>query len=376
MPWIIVAIASILSLTAADLPKPSVTKLREHVTILASPEFEGRRGAGGAKAATYVEDAFKALKLEPLFATSYRQEIPDRTPGKVIGVNIGAKIVGSDPKLKDEWIILAAHFDHLGKRGEVIYPGADDNASAVAMMLEIARCLVESPLGPRRSVMLVGFDLEEIGLFGSRYFVDRMPVPFTQVKLFITADMISRSMAGLTGDAVYVLGTERTPSLRPMLHAASEGLPVTVGLLGSDIMILDRSDYGPFRYREVPYLFFSTGESEHYHRPTDVAATLDYAKFEAITQIIHTVVREVVDRPEMPPWSTIADNPVAEAETIDRTLKVFMANQEKLELSSTQLFLIRNAQKTLDRVIARGRYEGSERSTVITVARIILSTAL
>lgn len=371
----LVGILSLVSV-GADRPRPKLEKLKEHVTILASPEFEGRRGEGAQKAALYVEDSFKALKLKPLFEGSFRQVIPDRDPGTVSGVNIGAKIDGTDPKLSDEWLILAAHFDHLGKRGDRIYPGADDNASAVAMMLESARCFVESPERPKRSVMLIGFDLEEKGLFGSRYFADHMPIPMKKVKLFMTADMIARSMAGLTGDAVYVLGAERIPSLRPLIDRAAEGKPLDIGYLGSDIMVLDRSDYGPFRFREVPYLFFSTGESEHYHKTTDIAATLNYPKFDAITQVMYAVFREAADLPELPNWSKVQDNPVSEAKTIAKTLEIFLAHKERLELSSTQLFLINNAQKTLERVIARGHYEGSERTSIITIARIILSTAM
>jgi len=82
------------------------------------------------------------LKLQPLFDDkSYFQPIPSLSGDKdsFIGRNVGAVLPGSDPKLKDEWIILGAHFDHLGKRGDVLYPGADDNASGVAMLLEVAR---------------------------------------------------------------------------------------------------------------------------------------------------------------------------------------------------------------------------------------------
>ena len=100
---------------------------------------------------------------------------------------------------------MSAHYDHLGVRGGVLYPGADDNASGVAMMLEVARSLTAAPDPPRRSLMFIGFDLEEVGLFGSRYFVAHPPVPLEQVVLFITADMIGRALGrGL-----------REPRLRP-----------------------------------------------------------------------------------------------------------------------------------------------------------------
>ena len=164
-------------------------------------------------------------------------------------MNVGACLIGADPALRDEWIIVSAHYDHLGVRGGVLYPGADDNASGVAMMLEVARCLVEAPEPPRRSVMFVGFDLEEIGLFGSRYFVEHPPVPLGRVKLFLTADMIGRSLGGVCGAHAFVMGTEHSPGLRPWIEESAAGEPVTLGTLGTDLLVLNRSDYGPFRAR-------------------------------------------------------------------------------------------------------------------------------
>ena len=113
-------------------------------------------------------------------------------------------------------MIVAAHFDHLGVRGGVLYPGADDNASGVAMMLEVARSIVRAPVPPKRSMMFIGFDLEEIGLFGSRYFVAHPPVPLEKVALFVTADMIGRSLAGVCDSHVFVLGTEKCAGLAPL----------------------------------------------------------------------------------------------------------------------------------------------------------------
>ena len=133
----------------------------------------------------------------------------------MIGRNVGAMLRGSDPTLRDQWIILAAHFDHLGIRGGKLYPGADDNASGVAMMLEAARCVTRAPALPKRSIMFIGFDLEEAGLFGSRYFVAHSPVPLERVVLFVTADMIGRALAGVCEDHVFVIGTEHAPGLRP-----------------------------------------------------------------------------------------------------------------------------------------------------------------
>src|SRR5262249_32677577 len=146
--------------------------------------------------------------------------------------------------------------------------------------------LVQGPERPRRSVMFVGFDLEEVGLFGSRYFIEHMPVPLERVKLILTADMIGRALGGVCTSQVFVMGSEHAPGLRPWIESSARGEPVAVGLLGSDLLVMNRSDYGPFRARKVPYLFFSTGENPRYHSPDDTAETLDYPKLAAISRVI------------------------------------------------------------------------------------------
>ncbi len=129
----------------AGEPTPEAATLRDHVATLCSDEFAGRRGEGARKAADYLVAHFRNYGLEPLFDGQYEQPILGETPDKVIGRNVGAVLRGSDPALRDEWIIVSAHYDHLGTRGEVTYPGADDNASGVAMLLELALSFSEQP---------------------------------------------------------------------------------------------------------------------------------------------------------------------------------------------------------------------------------------
>ena len=148
--------------------------------------------------------------------------------------------------------------------------------------------------------MFLGFDLEEIGLYGSRYFVEHPPVPLDRVALFLTADMIGRALGGVCEPYVFVMGTEHSPGLRPWIERAARDRPITVGLLGTDLLMLNRSDYGPFRARKVPFLFFSTGENPRYHTPLDTPETLDYPKLEAISRVILGVVRQAADAEAVP----------------------------------------------------------------------------
>jgi Zn-dependent M28 family amino/carboxypeptidase len=346
------------------------------VEVLASPEFGGRSGAGGDKAADYLIEQFRRLKLEGLFQGEYTQAIPGKEPGTRIGRNVGALLRGSDPTLRDQWLIVAAHFDHLGVRGGKLFPGADDNASGVAMMLEVARCIARAPMPPKRSVMFIGFDLEEVGLFGSRYFVAHPPVPLDRVVLFITADMIGRALAGVCDGHVFILGTEHAPGLRPWIQEASQGRRLTVGLLGSDLLVLNRSDYGPFRSRGIPFLFFTTGENPRYHTPEDTAETLDYPKLTAIAAVIHHVVHTALAAPTVPRWQANPDNPMAEAVTLRDVLRLLSKNSERLKIGAAQLFVIHNTLRRLEDIVARGAITPEERALVIQGARIVLFTVL
>jgi Peptidase family M28 len=356
--------------------EPQEPRLRQVVKDLTAPEFAGRSGAGGQKAAAYLVDEFRALKLEPLWSGDFQQAIPGKEPGSVIGHNVGARLGGSDPLRKDEYVILAAHFDHLGVRNGRLYPGADDNASGVAMMLEVARVMAESPRPPRRSLLLIGFDLEENSLFGSRYFVAHSPVPLEKVSLFITADMISRALAGVCEKNVFVFGSEHAPALRPWIDEAARGRNLSVGLLGTDLLVLNRSDYGPFRSKSIPFLFFTTGENPRYHTPDDAPETLDYPKLTAISRTIAQVVRKAVDAEEIPHWQSSPDNPFAEAVAIRDVLEALARNSEQLKIGRPQLYVINNTLGSLDGIVKRGKIKPEERARVIQACRFVLFTVL
>jgi hypothetical protein len=353
-------------------PCPERARLESVVKTLTAPEMEGRRGEGARKAAAFLIDEFKNLGLEPLFAGQYVQEIPAAEAGRIQGRNVGAILRGADHKLRDQWIIVSAHYDHLGKCGQTVYPGADDNASGVAMMLEVARAMATAAERPRRSIMFIGFDLEEVGLFGSRYFVAHPPVPLDRIALFITADMIGRALAGICDRHVFVLGSEHAPGLRPWIEAAAHAKPLEVGLLGSDVLVLNRSDYGPFRSRRVPFLFFSTGENPLYHTSKDRPETLDYPKLTAISQMIHQIARTAASAPEVPRWSDSPDHPLAEALTIRAVIRKLIDNRAALELGTAQMFLMNSTLGTLDGIIARGKITPAERTGVIQSARLVL----
>ncbi len=373
---LILAIVAVIPIARAETPKPQQERLKAHVETLASPAFEGRRGAGARKAEAYIIEHFQTLGLTPLFGESFTQDIPGQEPGQVVGRNIGAKLPGSDPDLADEWVILSAHYDHLGVRNGVLYPGADDNASGVAMLLEAARVLAKASERPRRGILFIAFDLEENGLWGSRHFVREPPIPLEQVRLFLTADLIAGALGGVCDPYVFVMGSEHIPELRPMIEAASAGQPVTVGLLGSDVLLIDRSDYGPFRARKVPYLFFSTGETPRYHTPRDTPDTLDYPKLESISRIMTDLVRRSAMAVSLPSWSKETSNPLAEAVTVRDVLKTLLQHREELQIKGPQAALMTSTIGQLDAIIDRGEITSAERTRMVRVAQIVLFSVL
>ncbi len=376
-----VAIAAV-SMASAPLrgQEPDRLILSRHVSILASPEFGGRRGEGAALSRAYLIDQFRILGLEPLFDGSYTQDVTGEGDGGVIGVNVGARLAGTDPTVADRWVILGAHYDHLGRVDGQLYPGADDNASGVAMMLEVARAMARSPARPRRAVAFVGFDLEErgpkggFGLRGSQFFARHPPFPLDRVALFVTADMIGRSLGGVCKSYVFALGSEREPEVRPWIARAAEGRPVTVGLLGSDMLVIDRSDYGPFRTRRIPYLFFTTGENPLYHSPDDLPGTIDYPKLEAISRIIHGVVVEAARAEAEPRWSEVPQHSMAEAIAVRDILRTLLENREALKIGAFQVALMGRTIRTIDQIAERGRMTPDERSQILRAAQTILFT--
>jgi hypothetical protein len=186
--------------------------------------------------------------------------------------------------------------------------------------------------------------------------------------------MIGRSLGGVCEPYVFVMGTEHVPSLRTWLDAAAKSGPVKVGVLGSDLLLINRSDYGPFRSRKVPYLFFSTGENPVYHTPADTPDTVDYPKLTAISRIIDQVIRKAAAVDHLPAWTPATEPSMAEALTIRDVLRTLLAHRAELEIGVANVLLMGNALRTLDAIAARGTITPEERAGVLRVARIVLMT--
>jgi hypothetical protein len=369
----LVAVAAPLSAQDAAVETITEAELKEHVAFLASPELGGRRDEGGRKAAAWLVERFKEAGLKPLPGKAgWLQEVPGKDGGAALGTNVVGFLPGSDEKLAREHVILSAHFDHLGKRGEDLYPGADDNASGVAALLEAIEAFQKG--GPaKRTLCFVAFDLEERGLIGSQHFADHPPFPLEDLALFITCDMLGRSLGDIVNDAVFVLGTEHAPELRALVEGQeteTEGR-LKAGFLGTDL-IGTRSDYGPFRARGVPYLFFSTGEHRDYHKPTDVPDRIEYGKLTKIARLLYRVTRAAADAPERPVFVKQPEPDLREVKLVSRILGTVAAHSGKLGLSEMDHAALTELRGRVDAIVASGKVTAAQRQSLKEAAQLLL----
>lgn len=365
--------------------RPDPRRLRNHVATLASREFEGRgTPEGKQKALDYLLAQFQKLELEPLFPEGeYLQEIPGpKAAGgraTIVGRNVGAVLRGSDPVLRDEYVIVSAHYDHLGVRDGQTFHGADDNAGSVAMMLETARLFTNAPVRPRRSLVFLSCDLEENLLWGSRWFVAHPPWPLEQVKLFITAELIGRTLGDLPLPAVFVMGGENAAGLRKLVDAVPCSEKLQVRHLGADL-VGTRSDYGPFRGEKIPFLFFSGGEHRDYHRPTDTAEKLDYERIANITEVVAGVCQIVANADETPLWSEAPEHTLDEVRTLEEITGLLLKLDDRAQqagrgrLSESQRFTVSNVHQRTKQMLERNELDPAERPWLVRSAQLLLLT--
>jgi hypothetical protein len=349
--------------------------VRPHVEFLADEKLQGRSGREARLAADYIRDEFHRLHLKPLFADGeFFQPIPgsadENGNQSVIGRNVGAWLPGGDPQLRDEFIIVSAHYDHLGVRDGQVFAGADDNATGVAMMLEVAERLTAGGKKSARSIAFVGFDLEERMLWGSRWFAAHPPRPLEQVKLFITADMIGRSLGNLPLPTVFVLGSEHAPRLKQTLDGVGVPDGLEVARLGIDL-VGTRSDYGPFRDRKVPFLFFSTGEHPDYHTPRDVPDRIDYDKAARISSLVLELVKQVANDREAPQWTDDLQPDLDEARAVNRITGLVL-EQDKRDLTDLQRTLVSHVNTKTEQILERGEMTADERTWLTRMSQLLL----
>ncbi len=269
--------------------------MRSLVNALCSDRCDGRRPGtpGGREARALVIEAIRHAGLDPR-----EQDVPGCR---------GANVIAEIPGDSDRYVVVGAHYDHLGSLGGQTYRGADDNAAAVAILVEVAGALARrKPAG--RGVIIAAFDGEEppyflTGAMGSRRFAQEPPVPLDRVDMMVCMDLVGHAFGpeGIPDEvrsSLFALGAERSAGTGDhvdRIARAEEGLVIR----RADVEIIPPlSDYEPFWRRDVPFLFLTGGRSRYYHTPQDTPDRLDYVKMAATARWLERFVRETCARDE------------------------------------------------------------------------------
>ena len=262
-------------------------RLLRALSVLAHDSMEGRAPgtAGSTRARRYLIAELIDAGAAPI---GQEYERPFRFGGSRAGINLVGMLPGEDSSAG--YIVLTAHYDHMGVERDQIYNGADDNASGSAALIEIARALEFTPL--QHSVIIALLDAEEAGLQGARAFVRNPPVPIAQLRLNVNLDMVARS-----GGLLWANGAHHTPALRPMLEAIAEDAPLRLRL-GHDSPTATEgddwtqsSDHGPFHEAGIPFIYFGVEDHSDYHRPTDDFERVDAGEYVAVVRTILATLR-------------------------------------------------------------------------------------
>ncbi len=287
-------------------------KIREDVAFLADDKLEGRvTGSEGEKeAGVYIAKRFKDIGLEPKGTDGYFQNFtftPKKDPHSEAKFSetstdstiTGRNILGYINNNASQTIVIGAHYDHLGYneyggslyRGEEkqIHNGADDNASGVAVMLNLASKLKNGNKG--NNYLFMSFSGEEMGLLGSNYFVKNSTIPTDSINYMLNMDMVGRLKPDST---LAVYGTGTSPIFKQVITASNDKFKLIEKESG-----VGPSDHTSFYLNDIPVLHFFTGQHEDYHKPSDDFDKLNYDGMEIISNYIYDIITDLDDNGEL-----------------------------------------------------------------------------
>ena len=289
--------------TLFDAPTAYIDAQMSHAFI--TPEV-AREIIGGqldkvVKARKRIE---KSGKSKPVVLPCSLLMLLDKGVRKYESANVLGIVRGSDPALKNEYVMVSAHFDHLGEHDGQVYFGADDNGSGSSTVLEIAEAMAEA--SPRRSVVFMFMTGEEKGLLGSKYYVNHPIYPLAQTVADVNIDMVGRIDALHTDDPnyIYVIGADR---LSTDLYNINEAVNKELGELTLDYTYNDpkdpnryyyRSDHYNFAERGIPAIFFFNGTHPDYHQPTDTPDKLNYDRMARVAKLALGTISVLANRDE------------------------------------------------------------------------------
>jgi hypothetical protein len=222
---------------------------------------------------------------------------------KALTENVVGMIEGTDPVLKDEYIVIGGHYDHLGFGGPgsgsrmpdtvAVHNGADDNASGTAMVIELAGKLAAEKNRLKRSVIFIAFSGEEMGLLGSKYFTDHSPVDMKKIKAMFNFDMVGRF--DKEKNSISISGTGTSLEGDSIIRMYEKQLPFTVTHSPDGY---GPSDHASFYASNIPVFYFTTGAHTDYHTPFDDADKLDYGKEKEIGDFSYNIIMNIDNLPK------------------------------------------------------------------------------
>jgi Zn-dependent M28 family amino/carboxypeptidase len=300
---LIVTLAAIvlsLAIGGRQAARPSTqfdsAQLLRDLQVLSADDMQGRLvgSPGGQKARAYVMERFKYAGIKP-FGDSYTTPFTFSSwNADVLTERHGANVIGhiDGTRQPARYIVVSAHYDHLGTRNGQVFHGADDNASGTAALFALGTYFSAHP--PQHSLIFAAFDGEESGLQGSKAFVKGPPVPLSAIAIDVNMDMIGRDPS----DKLFAVGTFLNPFLKPYLEHVAATAPVKL-LFGHDDPAQSNvedwtkdSDHWSFQQTGIPAVYLGDEDFAQHHRPTDAFETITYDFYIGATETGLAVVKE------------------------------------------------------------------------------------
>ena len=299
--------------SSASSATPDSTLIRRHIEYLASEKLAGRLTGtpGNDSAAAYLSRQYAALGLKaesPMYLQKFvaRPVAHSGQSAMLPTQNVFAALPGRDAALRNQYVVIGAHFDHLGTSTEgaldpeargAVRRGADDNASGTAAVVELARLFSRNPA--RRSIIFANFTGEEEGLLGSAYFVEHSPVPIDSIVAMVNFDMVGR----MRNDKLIVYGVATATEFPGMLERANAPTRFNIAAQGDGF---GPSDHSSFYAKGIPVLHFFTDLHDDYHRASDLADKINTGDEARVVGLAERVVRAIADEPARPTYVRVA----------------------------------------------------------------------
>ena len=295
---------------------PDANAIRRDIAYLSDDRLEGRGtgSAGNDSAAAYIAQRYTTLGLSSVLqdaggpcilkCSGFLQRFVARSaemgrngrPEGMPSQNVVAVVRGRDPALRNQYVVIGAHYDHLGRSPsgaldpeakDAIRNGADDNASGTAAVMELARMFAAQPA--RRSIIVANFSGEELGLLGSQWFVEHAPVSIDSIAAMVNFDMVGR----LKNDKLIIYGVATAKELPAIVDSANLAPPLVISAVGDGF---GPSDHSSFYTKGIPVLHFFTDLHDDYHKATDDVEKINAPGEARVVALAERIVRSIADR--------------------------------------------------------------------------------